>query len=146
MLVLASTVTRGRKEPRNARETANTRRIAGQPRSRSLRYMRSRSSPGTGRVQHGCRGRARKGGEGTAVSIGSRAPLAPLYSPPVEGGHPMDARELKGHIVEVPDFPKPGISFKDITPVLPSPAAVRYVIHRMYDEYRESGVDLVLGV
>lgn len=43
----------------------------------------------------------------------------------------MDANELKTHIVEVPDFPKPGISFKDITPVLKSPAAYRYVIDRM---------------
>jgi adenine phosphoribosyltransferase len=58
----------------------------------------------------------------------------------------MDVRELKSYIVEVPDFPKPGISFKDITPVLKSPAAFRYVIDRMYDEYRDSGVDLVLGV
>jgi adenine phosphoribosyltransferase len=58
----------------------------------------------------------------------------------------MDANELKSHIVEVPDFPKPGISFKDITPVLKSPAAYRYVIDRMYDEYKDSGVDLVLGV
>lgn len=58
----------------------------------------------------------------------------------------MDANELKTHIVEVPDFPKPGISFKDITPVLKSPAAYRYVIDRMYDEYKDSGVDLVLGV
>jgi adenine phosphoribosyltransferase len=58
----------------------------------------------------------------------------------------MDVRELKTCIVEVPDFPKPGISFKDITPVLRNPAAFRYVIDRMYDEYRDSGVDLVLGV
>jgi adenine phosphoribosyltransferase len=58
----------------------------------------------------------------------------------------MDTTELKTHIVEVPDFPKPGISFKDITPVLKSPAAYRYVIDRMYEQYKESGVDLVLGV
>jgi adenine phosphoribosyltransferase len=58
----------------------------------------------------------------------------------------MDVRELKTHIVEVPDFPKPGISFKDITPVLKDPAAYRYVIDRMYDEYKDARVDLVLGV
>ena len=58
----------------------------------------------------------------------------------------MDDRELKKYIVEVPDFPKPGISFKDITPVLKAPAAYRFVIDRMHDEYRDKGVDLVLGV
>ncbi|MCK6478635.1 MAG: adenine phosphoribosyltransferase [Planctomycetaceae bacterium] len=58
----------------------------------------------------------------------------------------MDARELKTYIVEVPDFPKPGISFKDITPVLKSPAAYRFVIDRMHDEFKDRGVDLVLGV
>jgi adenine phosphoribosyltransferase len=58
----------------------------------------------------------------------------------------MDARELKKHIVEVPDFPKPGISFKDITPVLKTPEAYKFVIDRMYDEYKDAGVDLVLGI
>jgi adenine phosphoribosyltransferase len=58
----------------------------------------------------------------------------------------MDDAELKKHIVEVPDFPKPGISFKDITPILKNPAAYRYVIDRMHDEYRDKGVDLVLGI
>lgn len=58
----------------------------------------------------------------------------------------MDARELKSYIVEVPDFPKPGISFKDITPVLKSAAAYRFVIDRMHDEFKDRGVDLVLGV
>jgi adenine phosphoribosyltransferase len=58
----------------------------------------------------------------------------------------MDESELKNHIVEVPDFPKPGISFKDITPVLKHPDAYRFVVDRMYDEFKDRGVDLVLGV
>lgn len=58
----------------------------------------------------------------------------------------MDARELKSFIVEVPDFPKPGISFKDITPVLKNAAAYRFVIDRMHDEFKDRNVDLVLGV
>ncbi len=58
----------------------------------------------------------------------------------------MDARELKSYIVEVPDFPKPGISFKDITPVLKNAAAYRFVIDRMHDEFKDRNVDLVLGV
>ena len=58
----------------------------------------------------------------------------------------MDAAELKKYIVEVTDFPKPGISFKDITPVLKHPAAFRYVVDRMHEEYEGAGVDLVLGI
>ncbi len=58
----------------------------------------------------------------------------------------MDANALKRLIVEVPDFPKPGISFKDITPILQDPEAYRWVIDRFADEFRAAGVDLVLGV
>ena len=58
----------------------------------------------------------------------------------------MDAEELKRYIVEVPDFPKPGISFKDITPVLKHPAAYEYVIDRMHAEYEDKNLDLVLGI
>ena len=58
----------------------------------------------------------------------------------------MDARMLRDYIVEVPDFPKPGISFKDITPILKTPEAYRFVIDRMHDEFKDAGVDLVLGI
>jgi adenine phosphoribosyltransferase len=58
----------------------------------------------------------------------------------------MDANTLKSMIVEVPDFPKPGISFKDITPILNTPAAFRYVVDVMHDQFKDQGVDLVLGV
>ena len=34
--------------------------------------------------------------------------------------------DLKDFIREIPDFPKPGIGFKDITPLLGSPEAVSY--------------------
>jgi adenine phosphoribosyltransferase len=58
----------------------------------------------------------------------------------------MDQRALKDYVVEVPDFPKPGISFKDITPILKNPEAYRTVIDRMADEFKSDRVDLVLGV
>ena len=35
-----------------------------------------------------------------------------------------DARDLRDHIRDIPDFPKPGIVFKDITPLLLDPAAL----------------------
>ena len=43
----------------------------------------------------------------------------------------VEARmELKDFIRDIPDFPKPGIIFKDITPLLRDPAAFREAVHR----------------
>lgn len=57
-----------------------------------------------------------------------------------------DAIELKQYIREVPDFPKPGISFKDITPLLKNPIAFRYVIERFAEICSDRDVDLVAGI
>ena len=40
---------------------------------------------------------------------------------------------LKAWIREIPDFPKPGILFKDITPLLKEPEAFSYAVDRMAD-------------
>lgn len=56
------------------------------------------------------------------------------------------AVELKDYIREVPDFPRPGISFKDITPLLKDPAAFRHVLERFSDIYSERDVDVVVGI
>jgi adenine phosphoribosyltransferase len=58
----------------------------------------------------------------------------------------MDADDLKDLIVEVPDFPKPGISFKDITPILRDPVAFQFVIDNLAAAYKKDQVDLVLGI
>lgn len=47
---------------------------------------------------------------------------------------------------DVPDFPKPGIIFKDITPVLQDYAALRQVIDRMTDVTRPLKPDAVVGI
>lgn len=54
----------------------------------------------------------------------------------------MDLRAL---VREVPDFPKPGVSFKDITTVLKSPEAFRHVVVEMARPFRGE-CDLVVGV
>ena len=54
--------------------------------------------------------------------------------------------DLKAHIRTVPDFPVPGIRFRDITPLLASPEAYGEVIRRLADAYREGGVDVVASV
>ena len=52
---------------------------------------------------------------------------------------------LKNYIAEIIDFPKEGISFKDITPVLQSPAAFKYVIEKITAYAENLGVDVVVG-
>lgn len=49
-------------------------------------------------------------------------------------------------IRDVKDFPKAGIVFKDITPVLQHPAAFQEVIDRMLDYGRDKRVDVVVGI
>ncbi len=64
------------------------------------------------------------------------------------GGHatlsgvPVD---LKRFIAEVPDFPKPGISFKDPTPLLASPEAFASAIDGMAGWYRDAGVTAIVA-
>ncbi|MFN2425754.1 MAG: adenine phosphoribosyltransferase [Candidatus Binatia bacterium] len=52
---------------------------------------------------------------------------------------------LDALIRNVPDFPKPGILFKDITPLLTSGPALRYVVDAMAERYR-GRIDAVVGV
>ena len=54
--------------------------------------------------------------------------------------------DLKKLIREVPDFPKPGILFYDITTLLKDPAGLRAVIDGLKDHYRDASVDVVLGI
>jgi adenine phosphoribosyltransferase len=54
--------------------------------------------------------------------------------------------DLAQHIRNVPDFPKPGIQFKDITTLLLVPEAFRYVISQFKARYTELQVDAIVGV
>jgi len=47
---------------------------------------------------------------------------------------------------DVPDFPKPGIVFKDITPVLADPAALAEVVDRMVEFAMSVGAEAVAGI
>lgn len=53
--------------------------------------------------------------------------------------------DLEKFIRDVPDFPKPGIVFKDITPLLASPEGFREAIDQLAGPYADSGVTHVLG-
>jgi len=53
--------------------------------------------------------------------------------------------DLKQHIRDIPDFPKPGVVFKDITPLLSHGEAFRAAIDALVDPYHGQ-VDMVLGI
>jgi adenine phosphoribosyltransferase len=59
----------------------------------------------------------------------------------------MDSNlDLPAYIRDVPDFPKPGILFKDITPLLKDGAAFRQVIKALADRYRDAGLQKIVGI
>src|SRR5438309_1686984 len=53
------------------------------------------------------------------------------------------ANELATYIRDIPDFPKPGILFKDITPLLAEPRAFQYAIDRLHEQYQGKAIDAV---
>lgn len=53
---------------------------------------------------------------------------------------------LKPLIRDVPDFPQPGILFRDVTPLLRDPAALREVVAHFAERYREAGIGVVAGI
>ena len=58
----------------------------------------------------------------------------------------MDAPTLAKKIRNIPDFPKPGILFRDVTPLLLDPAAFRAAGEAMAAPFRALGVERVLGI
>lgn len=58
----------------------------------------------------------------------------------------MSVEHLVGLIRNVPDFPVPGILFRDITPLLRDPVAFRYALDLLADHWRGVPLDLVAGV
>ena len=52
---------------------------------------------------------------------------------------------LKDYIRSVPDFPKPGIMFRDITPLLSSPEAFGFAIKQFADRYRSAQPTAILA-
>lgn len=58
----------------------------------------------------------------------------------------MNNQELKKIIRDVPDFPKPGIMFKDITPLLKDPKAFSSITQLFYDRFQNASVDKIVGI
>lgn len=57
----------------------------------------------------------------------------------------MTEAELKTYVRDIRDFPKPGIVFKDITPLLAAGPALQAVVETIADRYSHS-IDMVLGI
>jgi len=51
--------------------------------------------------------------------------------------------DLASYIRDIPDFPKPGIVFKDITPLLADPGAFEEAIRQLVDHYKDQPIDAV---
>jgi adenine phosphoribosyltransferase len=58
----------------------------------------------------------------------------------------LDAEALKARIRDIPDFPTPGILFRDVTPLLLDADAFRAAIHAMAAPFRGQRIDRVVGI
>src|ERR1700679_1212959 len=59
---------------------------------------------------------------------------------------PVTSAEIERAIRNIPDFPKPGIQFKDITPVLADPRLFAGSIDLLLGKYKPGMVDAVVGI
>lgn len=55
-------------------------------------------------------------------------------------------RDLMERIRDIPDFPKPGILFKDITPLLGHPPSLEAIVEQLAAGIRKSGAELLVGI
>jgi adenine phosphoribosyltransferase len=58
----------------------------------------------------------------------------------------MDVGWLKGHVRDIPDYPRPGVVFKDITPVLADPTAFAAVVDAVAAPFADRPIDKVVGI
>ena len=54
--------------------------------------------------------------------------------------------DLDKAIRKVPDFPKPGVLFYDVTSLFTNPEALQFILDKMYDIYRDSDIDGVIAI
>ena len=58
----------------------------------------------------------------------------------------MDLEKIKNSIRTVPDFPKKGIQFKDISTLLQNPIAFDKIINKFFEKFRTKKIDTVVGI
>ncbi len=52
---------------------------------------------------------------------------------------------LKELVRDIPDFPKEGIVFKDITPLFLNPASLKEIIDKISNHYKDEKIDVIVG-
>jgi adenine phosphoribosyltransferase len=57
----------------------------------------------------------------------------------------VDSTDLKQYVRDIPNFPKAGILFRDITPMLAEPSAFREAVSRIADQYRDVKIDAIVA-
>jgi adenine phosphoribosyltransferase len=57
-----------------------------------------------------------------------------------------DASWLKDHIRDIPDYPRTGVTFRDITPLLGDPDAFRFAVDAIADRFSGVEIDAVVGI
>lgn len=58
----------------------------------------------------------------------------------------MITEQIKKAIRDIPDFPKPGIIFKDITPILKDPVLCDNIINAFVEQLRGTRIDVIAGI
>ena len=58
----------------------------------------------------------------------------------------MNIDKIRDSIRNVPDFPKPGIQFKDITTLLQNQGAFKESIKAFYDRFKDEKIDVIVGI
>ena len=58
----------------------------------------------------------------------------------------LNPDDLRDHIRTVPDWPAPGVAFRDITPLLQDPAALRVLVQHFVLRYMHQKIDVVAGL
>lgn len=58
----------------------------------------------------------------------------------------MIAEQIKSAIRDIPDFPKPGIMFKDITPILKDPGLCSAIIDAFVEQLKGTRIDAIAGI
>lgn len=59
---------------------------------------------------------------------------------------PTQADWLKGFIRDIPNYPQPGVLFRDITPMLQDGDALRFAVEALARRYRDAEIDQVVGI
>ena len=58
----------------------------------------------------------------------------------------MNKETLKKNLRKIPDFPKPGILFYDVTTLFKNPECLQSIIDELYEMYKDKGITKVVGI